>query len=403
MEAHDNITHQIKEAVRKSETKTFRSMDAIWDRIEEKLDEEEQEQKKVIPFRKISIAAAVLLLLSLGAVYVFQADSVKQDNNPTYVQQENVNEKPVNAAINRNGEIAKEISIDKATLSEPAAYIRPKQHSKAQHRAVHQKEIASHIDVNAIKIKDESLESQELYVAPKTIKGRVTDEHGEGIAGAVVQVKGTHNNTLTDLNGNYEIVVRNGQEELEIKGVGLVTKIIDINKNERILTTTLETDNTAIATIAIYDQKTDKKTFTGSISSIASKEMSSRPVTNISKALEGEVPGVQITHTGARSMASDIMVNGMNVQGISGSPLIVIDGTFYNGSLVSLKSDEVESLTVLKDGNATSLYGSRGVNGVIIIKTKNGKGYSMPKENILQKMKSMFNKKDKKESEQTEE
>jgi Ca-activated chloride channel family protein len=402
MEARDNITHQIKEAVRKSETKTFRSMETIWDRIEEKLDEEEQKQKKVIPFRKIAMAAAVLLLLSLGAVFVFQTDRIK-DNNPIYVQQKNEVAKPlINIEINTDGEIVKEISTEKTISSAPAIY-RSKPHSQAQRSAAQQKVIANNIDVNAIKIKNQSLENQELYVAPKTIKGRITDEHGEGVAGAAVLVKGTNNSTWTDMNGNYEIVVRNGQEELEIKSVGLVSKTIDINKNEQVLTTSLETNNTTAAAIAIYNQKANKKSYYGSPPSIATKDLSSRPVTDVSKALEGEVPGVQITHVGARSGASDIMVRGMSGSGNSGSPLIVIDGTFYNGSLVSLKSDEVESLTVLKDGNATSLYGSKGANGVIVIKTKNGKGYSTPKENIFQKMKGMFHKKDKKESEQNEE
>jgi Ca-activated chloride channel family protein len=401
MEAHDNIAHQIKEAVRKSETKTFRAMETVWDRIEEKLDEEEQKGKKAIPFRKISIAAAVLLLLSLGAIYVFQQNNIKQDNEQTYVQQVNEGIKPLHR-VNTTGEIVKEINVDKVVSTSPVVYTKPPQR-KIRRSAVPQEVIASHIDVNAVKIRNQSLENQELYTAPKIIKGSVTDELGEGIAGAVVSVKGTRNSTLTDVNGNYEIVVRNGQEELEINGVGLVPKTVDISKSEYILATTLETDNAAVVAIAIYDQEKDKKSFTGTVSSITSKEINKRPVTDISKALEGEVPGVKITHVGARSGASDIVVRGMSVSGISGSPLIVIDGTYYNGTTVSLSSDEVESLTILKDGNATSVYGSRGVNGVIVIKTKNGKGYSVPKENIFQKMKSVFNKKDKKESEESEE
>jgi TonB-dependent SusC/RagA subfamily outer membrane receptor len=402
MEARDNITHQIKEAVRKSEMKTFRSMETIWDRIEEKLDEEEQEQKKIIPFRKISIAAAVLLFLSLGAVYVFQTDSIKQNLDPVYVQQRNESAKPLtDPEINTDREVVKEISTDKTTSSASTLSIKPK-HRQAQQKAAQQKMIVN-IDVNAIQNKNQSLENQELYVAPKTIKGRIADENGEGVAGAIVQVKGTNNNTLTDLNGDYEIVVRNGQEELEIKGIGMVSKTIDISKSEHVLTTRLEADNTIVAAIAIYSPNADKKSYYGSVASLPSKDAGSKAVTDISKALEGEVPGVQITYTKARTGVSDIMVRGMSISGLSGSPLIVIDGNFYNGSLVSLKSDELESLTVLKDGNATSLYGSKGVNGVIIIKTKNGKGYSRTKEDILQKMNNTFNKKDKKESEQNEE
>ena len=401
MEARDNIAQQIKEAVRKSETKTFRSMEAIWDRIEEKLDEEEQKRKKVIPFRKISIAAAVLLLLGLGTVYVFQPDSIKRDNEQIYVQQANDGTKHLTPRENTIGEIVKEIHADKAT-SASLVYANPQQR-KIRRSAVQQEVIAGHIDVNAVKIRNQSLENQELYVAPKTVKGRVTDEQGEGVAGAVVSVKGIKNSTLTDVNGNYEIVVRNGQEELEIKGVGLVSKAVDISKSEYVLATTLETDNAAVVAIAIYDQDKDKKSFTGTVSSITLKEINKRPVTDISRALEGEVPGVQISHVGAKSGATDIVVRGMSVSGISGSPLIVIDGAYYNGTTVSLSADEVESLTILKDGNATSVYGSRGVNGVIVIKTKNGKGYSIPKENIFQKMKSVFNKKDKKESAENEE
>lgn len=401
MEARDNITHQIKEAVRKSEMRTFRSMETIWDRIEEKLDEEKQEQKKVIPFRKISIAAAILLLLSLGVMYIFQTDSIKQDDKQTYAQQENKAAKP-SPEMNTAGGMAKGINTDEIMNIASATDIKPKQRSKGLQSIRGQKAIAERIDLSAINIKNQSLDNHELYIAPKTIKGRVTDEHGEAVAGAVVTVKGTNNSTLTDLNGNYEIVLRDAQKELEIRGVGLISKIIDINKSEHIFATTLETNNNEVAVISIYNQKMDKKNFTAPVSAIVSKDVS-RPATDITKALEGEVPGVHITRMGARSSASDITIRGMNVPGISGSPLIVIDGTYYNGSLVSLKSDEVESLTVLKDGNATSVYGSRGANGVIIIKTKTGKGYSIPKGNVFQKMKSMFHKKDKKELNQDEE
>jgi Ca-activated chloride channel family protein len=403
MEARDNITHQIKEAVRKSETKTFRSMETVWNRIEEKLDEEEQKKGKVIPFRKISIAAAVLLLLSLGAIYVFLSGDPKQDNEQIYVHQVNDGIKPLTPEVNTSREIAKEINMGKVTPESPVVYTKPRQR-KVKRGAVQKDAVASYIDINAVRIKDQSLEkNQELLTAPKTIKGIVTDDQGEGIAGAVVSVKGTRNSTLTDVNGNYEIVVSNGREELEIRGVGLISKTVDISKSEYVLATTLETDNAAVVAITIYDQEKDKKSFTGMVSSITSKKTSKRPVTDISRALEGEVPGVQITHVGARSGASDIVVRGISVSGISGSPLIVIDGAYYNGTTVSMSSDEVESLTILKDGNATSVYGSKGVNGVIVIKTKNGKGYSEPKENIFQKMKSVFNKKDKKESEESEE
>lgn len=401
MEARDNIAQQIKEAVRKSETKTFRSMEAIWDRIEEKLDEEEQKATKVIPFRKISIAAALLLLLGLGTAYVFQPGSMKQDSGQTYVQQVNDGARSLTPRANTTGEIATEINIDRAT-SASIVYTNP-QRRKIQRSAVQEEVIASPIDVDVVRIRNQSLENQELYIAPKTIKGRVTDEQGEGVAGAVVSVKGIKHSTLTDVNGNYEIAVSNGQEELEIKGIGLVPKIVDIRKGEYVLTTTLEADSAAVVAIAIYEQGKNEKSFTGSISSITSNQMNKRAVTDISRALEGEVPGVHITHVGARSGATDIVVRGMSISGIPGSPLIVIDGTYYNGTTVLLSADEVESLTILKDGNATSVYGSRAVNGVIVIKTKNGKGYSMPKENIFQKMKSVFNKKDKKESEQSEE
>jgi Ca-activated chloride channel homolog len=403
MEARDNIANQIKEAVRKSETKTFSSMEKVWDRIEEKLDEEEQKEKRVIPFRKIAIAAAGLLLLSLGTVYVLQTDSRPQDNKPTYAQRNDKNTKPLTPSINTSGETAKEIITDKIIHDTKTIYSRPRQRSTAEQKEALSEAIVNHIDVNAINLKKQPLENQELYVAPKTIKGNVTDEHGEGIAGAVVLVKGTSKSTFTDLNGNYEIEVRDGQKELEIKGVGLVSKTIDVDKSEHVLTTTLETNNHEVDNIAIYDQNTDEKSFNGSASSIAMKYINNRPVTDISQALKGEVPGVRVAHVKARSGASDIMIRGVGTPGIGTSPLIVIDGNLYNGSLVSLKSDEVESLTVLKDGNATSIYGSRGVNGVIVIKTKNGKGYSMPKENILQKMKSMFNKKDKRESDRNEE
>lgn len=120
--------------------------------------------------------------------------------------------------------------------------------------------------------------------------------------------------------------------------------------------------------------KAKRNSYTGSVATISSDKINNRPVTNITKALDGQVPGVQITGaSGQPGAISTIRIRGVGSVSASSDPLYVVDGIPFDGNLNSISPSDIESISVLKDATASALYGSRGANGIIIITTKSGK------------------------------
>lgn len=116
-----------------------------------------------------------------------------------------------------------------------------------------------------------------------------------------------------------------------------------------------------------------KESFTGSAETIRGDKLRDRPVADVSRMLDGQMSGVMTTSgSGQPGSGSGIMVRGFGSINASSSPLIVVDGIPYDGSLNSLNPNDIESLSVLKDASAGALYGSRGANGVVIVTTKSG-------------------------------
>lgn len=226
---------------------------------------------------------------------------------------------------------------------------------------------------------------QVTFAQTRTVKGKVLDENGEGLPAATVKVKGSNSGTTTDIDGNYEVTLPEGSSQLEITSLGLETKTVTIEagSSDAGSVSLGKSSSTDLEGVSIYGQKVDKKTYTGSVNTIGAKEISRNPVTDIAKALEGTAPGVGVTSGGGQPGASpDIQIRGQNTLSASGAPLIVLDGAPYSGSLVSINPSDVESMTILKDAAATSIYGSRGANGVILVVTKRGKNEGKPRITI---------------------
>lgn len=132
--------------------------------------------------------------------------------------------------------------------------------------------------------------------------------------------------------------------------------------------------------------KAKKSSYTGSVATISADKIDLRPVSNITKALEGQVAGVQaVSSSGQPGSAAAVRIRGIGSVSASSSPLYVVDGIPYDGNLNALSPNDIESISVLKDATASALYGSRGANGVIIVTTKSGKkGQSKIDLNISQ-------------------
>lgn len=218
----------------------------------------------------------------------------------------------------------------------------------------------------------------------RTVQGRILDKTGEGVPGASVKVKGTTTGTVTDIDGNYELVVPDGSEVLEVSSLTDGKAIIEIGEGNEPLVTTLKEDASQnIGEISIYGQKVDRRSFTGSVNTVTARDIARRPVTSVISALEGAAPGVNLTSgSGQPGSTPDIQMRGQNTLSASGDPLIVLDGAPYNGSLASINRNDIETMTILKDAAATSIYGSRGSNGVILLVSKRGEKTGKPRISI---------------------
>ncbi|AZB35034.1 SusC/RagA family TonB-linked outer membrane protein [Chryseobacterium bernardetii] len=120
--------------------------------------------------------------------------------------------------------------------------------------------------------------------------------------------------------------------------------------------------------------KAKRNSYTGSVATISSDKINNRPVTNVTKALEGQVPGIQVTGaSGQPGATSTIRIRGVGSVSASSEPLYVVDGIPFDGNINAISPNDIESISVLKDATASALYGSRGANGIIIVTTKSGK------------------------------
>ena len=210
-------------------------------------------------------------------------------------------------------------------------------------------------------------------IEAKTVKGTVLDAStGEPLIGATIMADGTNNGVATDLEGRFSFNVPDNVKNILVSDVGYDAKVVPAAANVKV---ELEKANTQLDDVIVVAYGTAKKSsITGSASSIDVTKLESRPITNVTKAIEGQVTGVlTTTGSGQPGSSATIRVRGYGSINASSEPLYVVDGIPYDGSLSSINPSDIESMTILKDASAGALYGARGANGVVMITTKKGK------------------------------
>ncbi len=214
----------------------------------------------------------------------------------------------------------------------------------------------------------------QLSAQNKTITGTITDADGKPVSGASVQVKGTKQGVSANDAGMFSINVPANSTTLTISGVGLASQDVKIGSNSVLNISMVSADKDLDEVVVVAYGTAKKSTNTGSQGKISAKEIATRPLTNITTALEGAIPGV-ITGSanGQPGSANSIRIRGFGSINATSDPLIVVDGVPYVGGTSNINPDDVENITVLKDASATALYGSRAANGVIVYTTKKGK------------------------------
>lgn len=208
--------------------------------------------------------------------------------------------------------------------------------------------------------------------AEVTVSGTVTDTTGEPLIGASVTVQGQRNGAVTDIDGNYSINVAS-DGVLNFSYIGYTSKDIAVNGNTTI-NVVLEENASVLNEVVVIGYGTmDKKELTSAISHVGSKDFLSVSSVDPSMMIQGKVPGVSITNTGAGdpNNQASIQIRGVSSRSAGLGPLIVIDGV-PGGDLTNINPNDIESFDILKDGAASAIYGTRGSNGVILVTTKKG-------------------------------
>ena len=207
--------------------------------------------------------------------------------------------------------------------------------------------------------------------AQQVVRGQVTDPNGEPLIGATVQPVGGGNGAATDVNGEFSLNLPYNVKTLKVSYVGYKTQELPVQPNMAI---TMSDNGTALDEVMVVAYGTAKKTsYTGSAEAVTNKKLELRPVTDATKALEGNVAGLQVTSaSGQPGSSPNIQIRGYGSINAYSTPLYVVDGAPFDGNLSSINPSDIESMTVLKDASAAALYGARGANGVVMITTKKG-------------------------------
>lgn len=209
-------------------------------------------------------------------------------------------------------------------------------------------------------------------MAQRTVTGKVTDaENSEALIGATISVVGTPRGAVTDIDGNYSVVVPSGATQLRFSYTGYTEQTITLGASNTV--DVAMAAGTKLDEVVVVGYGTLKsREVTGSVTSVKATDFNKGNVNDISQLVQGKVPGLVIARPGSDPNASfNIRLRGLSTTGANSQPLIIIDGV-PAASLRQVDPNDIESIDVLKDGSAASIYGTRASSGVIIITTKRG-------------------------------
>jgi len=221
----------------------------------------------------------------------------------------------------------------------------------------------------------EEFEGNLVLKREKIVTGTVADESGETIPGANVIVKGTSLGTVSDLDGKFSIEVPDNSTVLIFSYLGYTPQEVEVG-NKTIIDVMLSTDVASLEEVVVVGYGTARrKDISGAVGTIKleDSELSLSSTSNVLQSLQGTVAGVNVSPQNSPGATPGILVRGQNSINGSNSPLIVLDGIIYLGSITDINPDDIAVIDILKDASAAAVYGSRSANGVIVLTTKSGK------------------------------
>ncbi|WP_436833408.1 SusC/RagA family TonB-linked outer membrane protein [Parapedobacter sp. DT-150] len=205
------------------------------------------------------------------------------------------------------------------------------------------------------------------------VSGTVVDEQGTAVAGVSVRATDGGASTSTDDRGRFAIKVP-PNSVLVFGHIGYAEQEITVGEADQQLTVTLLTEASTLDEVVVVGYGTQRReAVTGSVATIGGDQMRDVPSANISQALQGRLPGVQLSQTSSQPGATtQIRIRGTRSLNASNDPLVVLDGIPFPGSIGDINPNDIKSIDILKDASATAIYGSRGANGVILVTTNKG-------------------------------
>lgn len=226
--------------------------------------------------------------------------------------------------------------------------------------------------------------SLHMIAQEKTVTGKITDEKDNApLAGVSIVVKGTTIGTTTGSDGTFRLNVPASAKSFIVSLLDYESQEISIgNKNSFAIA--MVSSSKALSEVVVVAYGTQKKeSITGSVSKIGAEQLENRLTTNISQALAGAAPGIAATSgNGQPGSSAALRIRGFGSVNASSAPLYVVDGFPYGGAIGDINTNDIESISLLKDASSTALYGSRAANGVVMITTKKGKA-GTPKVNVF--------------------
>ena len=211
-----------------------------------------------------------------------------------------------------------------------------------------------------------------VHAQESTLKGVIVDETNTPLIGATIQVKGGSTGAITDFDGNFTLKVKKGAT-ISISYIGYKTQELKFN-GQGSINIKMVPDNQALDEVVVVGYGAMKRSdLTGSVASVAAKDIEGFQTSSVAGALGGQIAGVQITSTdGTPGAGFNINIRGVGSLTGDSSPLYIVDG-FQVDDIDHLSNSDIESIEVLKDASSSAIYGARGANGVILITTKQGK------------------------------
>ena len=221
------------------------------------------------------------------------------------------------------------------------------------------------------------------------VSGRVVDNTGAPIVGATVSIKGTGKAVITDINGNFTINVVSANKALIFSYIGKKRQEVNLS-GQSVININLEDEISSLDEVVVtaLGITKEKKSLGYSVQELKSDKLTAAPEGNLVNSLSGKIAGVQVTNSQGSMGSSRIIIRGETSIAGNNQPLFIVDGVIVDNSqlrtsdasrdfanaISDINSEDIETISVLKGPNAAALYGSRAANGVILIKTKTGKG-----------------------------